>query len=95
MMGLNGMSAILAAVGGLLFVVLIVASVLAGPKLDKPGAKLAFPLHDAGAQAVSEYGSEGSLKIPGTVMLVTIFFFTFILYYFVNWKYLSDLWLFN
>ncbi len=95
MMGLNGMSAILAAAGGLLFVVLIVASVLAGPKLDKPGAKLAFPLHDAGAQAVSEYGSEGSLKIPGTVMLVTIFFFTFILYYFVNWKYLSDLWLFN
>ncbi len=95
MMGLNGMSAILAAAGGLLFVVLIVASVLAGPKLDKPGAKLAFPLHDAGAQAVSEYGNEGSLKIPGTVMLVTIFFFTFILYYFVNWKYLSDLWLFN
>lgn len=95
MMGLNGMSAILAATGGFLFVVLIVASVLAGPKLDKPGAKLAFPLHDGGAQAVSEYGSEPHLKLPGTVMLVSIFFFTFVLYYFVNWKYLSDLWLFN
>ncbi len=95
MMGLNGMSAILAATGGLLFIVLIVASILRGPRLDQPGAKLVFPLHDAGAQAVSEYGSEGSLKIPGTVMLVTIFFFTFVLYYFVNWKYLSELWLFN
>ncbi|MGB4827340.1 MAG: cbb3-type cytochrome c oxidase subunit I [Paracoccaceae bacterium] len=95
MMGLNGLSAILAATGGFLFVVLIVASVLAGPKLDKPGAKLAFPLHDGGAQAVSEYGSEPHLKLPGTVMLVSIFFFTFVLYYFVNWKYLSDLWLFN
>ncbi len=95
MMGLNGMAAILAAAGGLLFVILIVASVLAGPKLDKPGAKLVFPLHDAGAQAVSEYGSEPQFKLPGTVMLVSIFFFTFVLYYFVNWKYLSDLWLFN
>ncbi|TNF19826.1 MAG: cytochrome C oxidase subunit I [Rhodobacteraceae bacterium] len=95
MMGLNGMSAILAAAGGLLFIVLVVASILAGPRLDQPGAKLVFPLHDAGAQAVSEYGSEASLKIPGTVMLVAIFFFTFVLYYFVNWKYLSELWLFN
>nr|WP_306264511.1 cbb3-type cytochrome c oxidase subunit I [Pararhizobium sp. IMCC3301] len=95
MMGLNGMAAILAAIGGLLFVVLIVASVLAGPRLDQPGAKLVFPLHDGGAQAVSEYGSERSLKLPGTIMLVTIFFAVFVLYYFVNWKYLSALWLFN
>ena len=71
MMGLNGMSAILAATGGLLFVVLIVASMLAGPRLDMPGAKLAFPLHDGAAQAVSEYGSEPHFKLPGTVMLVT------------------------
>lgn len=73
MMGLNGMAAILAATGGLLFIVLVVASILAGPRLDVPGAKLVFPLHDSAAQAVSNYGSEGSLKIPGTVMLVTIF----------------------
>jgi len=95
MMGLNGMSAILAATGGLLFIVLVVASIFWGPKLDKPGAKLRFPLHDDGAKAVSEYGSEGTFKLPGTIMLVTIFFVSFVLYYFINWKYLSDLWLFN
>ncbi len=95
MMALNGMSAILAATGGLLFIVLVVVSIFWGPKLDRPGAKLRFPLHDDGAQAVSEYGSEGTLKIPGTIMLVTIFFISFVLYYFINWKYLSDLWLFN
>ena len=29
------------------------------------------------------------------LLLVGIFFASFVLYYFVNWKYLSDLWLFR
>ncbi len=95
MMTLNGLSAIVAATGGVLFVVLVVASVLAGPRLDGPGATMTFPLHKGGAEAVSHYGSAGTLKIPGTIILVAIFFGAFILYYFVNWKYLSALWLFN
>ena len=32
---------------------------------------------------------------PLMLILVGIFFACFILYYFVNWKYLSELWLFN
>jgi cytochrome c oxidase subunit 1 len=95
MMGLNGISALLAALGGIIFVVVVVASVLAGPRLDKPGAKMAFPLHSHGREAVSQYGSEGTLKLPGTIILVGIFFTAFVLYYFVNWKYLSELWLFH
>ncbi len=94
MMGLNGISAIVAAIGGFLFIAIIVASILAGPKLNKPGAKMTFPLHD-GSQVVTEYGSEEHMKLPGTVVLVAIFFAAFVLYYFVNWKYLSELWLFN
>ena len=42
------------------------------------------------AAAVSQYGSAETLKIPGTAMLVGIFFIAFVLYYFVNWKYLSE-----
>ncbi|HMN38402.1 MAG TPA: cbb3-type cytochrome c oxidase subunit I [Hyphomicrobium sp.] len=95
MMGLNGISAIFAALGGVIFIVIVVASILAGPRLDVPGAKLAFPLHDRGREAVSEYGSHGTLKLPGTLILVGIFFASFALYYFVNWKYLSELWLFR
>ncbi len=34
-------------------------------------------------------------KLPGTVVLITIFFVSFVLYYFINWKYLSELWLFR
>ena len=91
MMGLNGLSAILAAVGGVMFIVIIVSSVLFGRKLaddEKP----TYPEVPPQAVAVSEYGSSESLKIPGTVMLVAIFFISFILYYFVNWKYLSEIW---
>lgn len=95
MMGLNGISAIMAAVGGVMFIVIVVASILAGPRLDTAGAKLTFPLHDKGREAVSEYGSHGTLKLPGTIILVGIFFACFVLYYFVNWKYLSELWLFR
>ena len=41
---------------------------------------------------MASYGNEGSLKIPGTVVLVGVFFVSFILYYYVNWKYLAELW---
>ena len=94
MMGLNGIFAILAALGGVMFIVIVVASILAGPRLDVAGAKLRFPLHDRSREAVSEYGSHGTLKLPGTIILVGIFFACFVLYYFVNWKYLSELWQF-
>ena len=95
MMGLNGIFAVMAAVGGVMFIVIVVGSILAGPRLDRPGAKLVFPLHDKSRESVSEYGSHATLKLPGTLILVGIFFACFILYYFVNWKYLSELWLFN
>jgi cytochrome c oxidase subunit 1 len=95
MMGLNGISAILAATGGVIFILVVVGSILAGPRLDRAGAKLTFPLHDKGREAVTTYGSEAHVKLPGTIVLVTLFFACFVLYYFVNWKYLSELWLFN
>ena len=94
MMGLNGISAILAAIGGILFVLIVVGTVLFGKKVG-PGHKLTFPLHAGGAAAASHYGDEDHPKLTGTAILVTIFFVCFVLYYFVNWKYLADLWLFR
>jgi len=91
MMGLNGIFAIMAAVGGLMFVVVVVGSVFFGKKLaddEKPS----YPEVPPSAVAVSEYGSSEHLRIPGTAMLVGIFFIAFVLYYFVNWKYLSEIW---
>ncbi|MEJ1161744.1 cbb3-type cytochrome c oxidase subunit I [Prosthecomicrobium sp. N25] len=94
MMGLNGISAILAAAGGILFIVVVVGTAFFGERI-KPGHKLTFPLHSGGAAAASHYGSEATAKLPGTIILVTIFFVSFVLYYFINWKYLSELWLFR
>ena len=95
MMGLNGLFALLASAGGVIYILVVVATVLKGKRLDTAEVQpLTFPLHQ-GAKTVSEYGSEGTVKLPGTIVLVGIFFAAFVLYYFVNWKYLSDLWLFR
>jgi cytochrome c oxidase subunit 1 len=91
MMGLNGMFAVLAAVGGIAFIVVVVGSVFFGRKLEKD-EKPSYPEVPPQAAVVAQHGSAESLKIPGTTMLVGIFFIAFVLYYFVNWKYLSEIW---
>ena len=91
MMGLNGMFAVLAALGGLMFIVIVVSSVFFGRKLGRD-EKPAYPEVPPQAAAVGSYGSVEKLQIPGTAMLVGIFFIAFVLYYFVNWKYLSEIW---
>jgi cytochrome c oxidase subunit 1 len=92
MMGLNGIFALLAGVGGAIYILVTVGTVLFGKRLDTAETQpMAFPLHSGGAEAVSSYGSHGTVKLPGTIILVGIFFASFVLYYFVNWKYLSDL----
>ncbi len=97
MMGLNGMAAILAAVGGVMYVVVVVGSILFGERIpDKKPEAAAEAEAEAGvaptAAVVGHYGSAGTLKLPGTAVLVSLFFTAFVLYYFVNWKYLSEVW---
>ena len=91
MMALNGIFAVIAALGGIMFVVVIVGSVFFGKKLAED-EKPSYPEVPPESVAVSHYGSSETLKIPGTIMLVSIFFVAFVLYYFVNWKYLSEVW---
>src|SRR5262245_19947667 len=51
MMGLNGIFPIIAAIGGAIFVLIAVGTVLFGRRI-KPGDKLVFPLHKGGGAAV-------------------------------------------
>ena len=94
MLGLNGLSAIMAATGGALYVVIVVASILFGKKVDETniGTALGPMPQRVVRDAVTKYGNAGSWHLPGTYVLVTVFFGAFVLYYFVNWKYLSELW---
>jgi cytochrome c oxidase subunit 1 len=94
MLALNGIFAIMAAIGGGLYIFITVMSVLFGKKVDASNIKAALgpmPTPQV-SSAVRTYGSAGTLNLPGTYILVTIFFTAFVLYYFVNWKYLSELW---
>lgn len=92
MMGLNGVFGVLAALGGLMYIVVVVCSVFFGEQRTEEKARTEPLLPQDGAAAVATYGSEGTLKLPGTITLVAVFFVAFVLYYFVNWKFLSEVW---
>jgi cytochrome c oxidase subunit I len=95
MMGLVGVFGVLAVIGGALFVILIVGSVLFGKPLDEPLVRFApglAPMPSAPAIAVAHRGGVGILEVPGTFTLALFFLTMFVLYYFVNWKYLASSW---
>ncbi len=89
MMGLNGVAATIAALGGALFIVIAVGSILFGKKRADDAPSILSP---AAPTAVSSYGSAGSIQVPGTFVLALVFLGAFVLYYFVNWKYLAATW---
>jgi cytochrome c oxidase subunit 1 len=93
MMGLVGISGIVAIAGGAIFVYVTVMSVFFGKKLDAGVVSTKFtPLMPAAPTAAAQtYGSAGFVA-PGTFVLAMFFLVTFVLYYFVNWKYLGQLW---
>ena len=89
MMALNGIFAVLAAVGGAIYIAVVVASILFGKRREGAAEPAPAPAQPA---AVSSYGSAGTFALPGTYVLVAVFMVAFMLYYFVNWKYLSEVW---
>ncbi|GIK34769.1 MAG: cytochrome c oxidase subunit I [Gammaproteobacteria bacterium] len=92
MMALNGISAVFAATGGIMYIVNVVASVFFGKRTADAPAKASAPEPVMARPVVAEYGSAGTMYIPGTIFLVGVFFVSFVLYYFVNWKYLAEVW---
>ena len=85
------MSVILAVIGGAAFCVIIVGSLLFGKKLGEE--KMAQPCI-AAPVTEAEYAANGgsAFAIPGTLVLASVFFVSFALYYFINWKYLAETW---
>ena len=85
------MSVILACLGGAAFCIIVVGSLLFGKKIgedEKVGdVMIVAPVTD------EEYATnKASLTIPGTLCMVAVFFVAFVLYYFINWKYLAQTW---
>ncbi|MCC6592272.1 MAG: cbb3-type cytochrome c oxidase subunit I [Xanthomonadales bacterium] len=93
MMGLVGIAGLGAIIGGAIYIWITVGSLLWGKRLDA-GRESREPTPippTAPTLAVQSYGSLG-FAAPGTFVLAIIFLVSFVLYYFINWKYLSTLW---
>lgn len=90
LLGMMGVSILFAVVGGGLFCLLIVGTLLFGKSYDE---KTRFPM-PLMAEPVTSYEGVGIGKLvaPGTLVLALVFLASFVLYYFVNWKYLSQTW---
>lgn len=93
MMGLVGIGGLVAIVGGAIYIYITVGSLLWGKKLDTGpvSAKFTPVMRAAPTAAAQTYGSAGFVA-PGTFVLAVFFLVTFVVYYFINWKYLGQLW---
>jgi cytochrome c oxidase subunit 1 len=105
LMGIAGIGAVLAVISGGAYLLITVGSLLWGKKLD-PSAGilqnfLGIPLSSGTYNAkpevlpmaapVEEHGSAG-FEAPGTFVLAMVLLISFIVYYFINWKYLASVW---
>jgi cytochrome c oxidase subunit 1 len=93
MMGLVGIAGVSAIVGGAIYIYVTVGSLLWGKRLDagQQSAKTSPLPPTPAAPVVQSYGSAG-FAAPGTFTLAMVFLVAFVLYYFINWKYLSQVW---
>ncbi len=92
MLGIMGAAGLVAVVGGIIYIYVTVGSLLWGKKLDvgaysTQSTVLRMPV----ATAMTGHGTAG-FAAPGTFVLALVFLTAFVLYYFVNWKYLSTVW---
>jgi cytochrome c oxidase subunit 1 len=85
---------VVAIVGGGLYIAITVGTILFGKKLDvgqytSQRTVLKMPV----AAALTGHGGHGGgFAAPGTFVFALVFLAAFVLYYFVNWKYLSTVW---
>ncbi|HXF47073.1 MAG TPA: cbb3-type cytochrome c oxidase subunit I [Burkholderiaceae bacterium] len=92
MLAIMGVSGLVALVGGAAYILITVGSLVWGQKLDAGAYStqrtvLKMPV----ASAITGHGSAG-FAAPGTFVFALVFLAAFVLYYFVNWKYLSSVW---
>ncbi len=105
MMGIAGIGAVLAVIGGGAYLLITVGSLVFGKKLDpsagflqsfgvplSAGTYTAQPEVLPMAAAVEEHGSASSMEAPGTFVLAMVLLISFVVYYFINWKYLASVW---
>jgi cytochrome c oxidase subunit I len=99
MMGLNGVSAIMAVTGGAVFVVVIVGTIFFGKKAGEAAeySSRRPEILRGPAAALSGHGNVGikGFPAPGTFVLAGFLLLIFVVYYFINYGYLASVWKFS
>ncbi len=98
MMGIMGLSGMIAIIGGAMYILVTVVSVFFGKPVGSESSygfttsrlMRAEPIvvPDGGHEAAGKWG----FAAPGTFLLAIFFLIVFVLYYAVNWKYLASVW---
>jgi len=107
MVAIGSIGGVIGVIGGVAWLLITVGSLLFGEKLEpSAGIMQSFgvPLADscysvdkperlpmAPAEAVETHG-DGGLEAPGTFVLALVLLVSFVLYYAINFKYLSEVW---
>ena len=97
-MGIMGISGVIAIIGGAMYILVTVVSVFFGRSVESESSygfdvsrvMRADPIvaPQGGHEAAGKWG----LAAPGTFLLAIFFLVVFVLYYAVNWKYLASVW---
>jgi cytochrome c oxidase subunit I len=88
---------LLAIVGGGMYLLVTVYSVFLGKKIETPGfqhvtAKAGMAPAPASGPLTGYGSTTHAASASGTFTLAMVFLVSFVLYYFINWKYLSTVW---
>jgi cytochrome c oxidase subunit 1 len=98
LMGIVGVSGVIAILGGAIYILVTVVSVFFGKPLESDSAygfdvsralKADPIIEPAGGHAAA---GKWGFAAPGTFLLALFFLVVFVLYYAVNWKYLASVW---
>ncbi|MFZ5558768.1 MAG: cbb3-type cytochrome c oxidase subunit I [Pseudomonadota bacterium] len=98
MVGLFAIFGLLAIAGGVMYLLITVWSVFLGKRILTPdfrriGAREGIaPMPQPVAAALTGHGGAAHMAAPGTFVLAMVLLVSFVLYYFVNWRYLSSVW---
>ena len=94
MMALMGVFAVIAFIGGGMYLFVTVWTILFGKRLEEGQRQpKPTPLRLPVAEAIEGHGGgAGLLEARGTFALALVFLAAFVLYYFINWKYLGSVW---
>lgn len=94
LMDIGEIFGVIMAVGAIMFILVVLASIFTGERIEENAAP--WPKAEDADVAFEKSGKKhigiSGLEAPGTFIFALVLFVTLVLYYFINFKYLSTVW---